>query len=516
MVEDTTRQRCNVCKKNQATHMCEDCGITLCSECLDTKSNQYVVCIECHHNLGLPPPGEKIEVCTECDSEDLSTGRRVEEICPRCHSSRIISIEDKRRTMSQDLRHAIMSIHHGHTKLREFNNQLTSAKRLLASLRMANFLHYNWLEEKIEALNEEVGAIKSRVSNQAEIVAKRMVAETKGLMDFTSWTSEQFPFIEGVTQRVMHIGEQYRFNVDDAIKESKITLDDILQQLEGLDYYRKKFAPFYEVSELSVGEFPVCALPDIRVAGSDFLRHDKATGTLHITNKRLVFIAERGLVRKKTEIIFDFPLMYLNSIEEDGRIRKKLILKMKQGFLKIACNEQTGNVISDYIEIAKKFDRYVQKDLQKIRKLEQRIVNVSDVRLKIEGLVYSLLNPVSYPKRDSMGFPVHPLDSPFQHSLRSPTYDNVLSQQDGYREHLEPTRDPSHSRQNQPYNTEFDALQRNAASIESAISETVHLLRNGRIIPEDFIRRYKGLARDSYNTRHQMERFQTEPERRRW
>ena len=202
--------------------------------------------------------------------------------------------------MSQDLRHAVMSIHHGHTKLREFNNQLTSAKRLLASLRMANFLHYNWLEEKIEALNEEVGAIKSRVSNQAEIVAKRMVAETKGLMDFTSWTSEQFPFIEGVTQRVMHIGEQYRFNVDDAIKESKINLDDIMQQLEGLDYYRKKFASFYEVSELSVGELPVCALPDIRVAGSDFLRHDKATGTLHITNKRLIFIAETGLVRKKT------------------------------------------------------------------------------------------------------------------------------------------------------------------------------------------------------------------------
>jgi len=516
LVEDTSRQRCSICKKHQATHMCEDCGITLCSECLDTKSSQYIVCSECHHNLGLPPPGEKIEVCTECESEDLSTGRRVEEICPRCHSSRIISIEDKRRTMAQDLRHAVMSIHHGHTKLREFNNQLTSAKRLLASLRMANFLHYNWLEEKIEALNEEVNAIKSRVSNQAEIVAKRMVAETKGLMDFITWTAAQFPFIQGVTQRVMHIGEQYRFNVDDAIKESKITLDDIMQQLEGLDYYRKKFASFYEVSELSVGELPVCALPDIRVAGSDFLRHDKATGTLHITNKRLIFIAQRGLVRKKTEVIFDFPLMYLKSIEEDGRIRKKLVLKMKQGFLKIVCNEQTGNVMSDYIEIAKNFDRYVQTDLQRVRKLEQRNVNVSDVRLKIEGLVYALLNPVSYSRRDSMGFPIHPSQSSFPGNLGSPTYDNVLSQQDGFREQLGQTLDRGPSSQHAPYNTEFDTLQRNAAAIENAISETVHLLRNGQIVPEDFIRRYKGLARDSYNTRQQMERFQTEPERRRW
>ena len=418
--------------------------------------------------------------------------------------------------MSQDLRHAVMSIHHGHTKLREFNNQLTASKRLLASLRMANFLHYNWLEEKIEALNDEVNAIKSRVSNQAEIVAKRMVAETKGLMDFTTWTAAQFPFIEGVTQRVMHIGEQYRFNVDDAIKESKITLDDIMQQLEGLDYYRKKFASFYEVSELSVGELPVCALPDIKVAGSDFLRHDRATGTLHITNKRLIFIAETGLVRKKTEVIFDFPLMYLKSIEEDGRIRKKLVLKMKQGMLKIACNEQTGNVLSDYVEIAKNFDRYMQTDLQRVRKLEQRNVNVSDVRLKIEGLVYALLNPVAYDRRDPMGFPINPSQSSFPGSLGSSTYDSVLSQQDRYREHLGQTHAQSPSRQDPPYNTDFDTLRRDAAAIENAISETVHLLRNGRIIPEDFIRRYKGLARDSYNTRQQMERFQTEPERRRW
>ena len=189
---------------------------------------------------------------------------------------------------------------------------------------------------------------------------------------------------------------------------------------------------------------------------------------------------------------------------------------MKQGFLKIACNEQTGNVMSDYIEIAKNFDRYVQTDLQRVRKLEQRNVNVSDVRLKIEGLVYALLNPVAYHRRDPMGFPVDPSQSSFPGSLGSPTYDDVLSRQDGFREHLGHTLDRGPSRQHPPYNTEFDTLQRNAAAIENAISETVHLLRNGRIVPEDFIRRYKGLARDSYNTRHQMERFQSEPERRRW
>lgn len=498
--------------------MCEDCGITICTECIDTKSNQYIVCRECHHNLGNPAQGEKFESCPECESEDLSTGRRVEEICPRCHSSRITSIEEKRRALIHDLRHAIMSLHQGHTKLRDFNNQLTSAKRLLVSLRMASFLHYNWLEDKLEALNEEVVAIKSRVSNQAEIVTKRMVAETKGLIGNTSWTTAQFPFIEGVTQRVTHIGKQYVSNVDESLREARITLQDIMTQLEGLDYYRKKFANFYDVSELSVNELPVCALPDIKVTGSNFLRHDKATGTLHITNKRLVFVAETGLVRKKMDVVFDFPLMYLKSIEEDGRIRKRLVFKMKQGDLKIACSEQTENVLSDYIEIARKFDKYVQTDLQRVRRLEQNTVNVSDVRLKIEGLVYSLLNPVQYGRRDGFGLDVEPSQSSVRarHATDRYAYSKQYPQQRQLRDELERKWDRRHPDDYRRMNPDVDGVRDNISDLERALSETVNLLRNGRIVPEDFIRRYKGLMRDSYSMRKHVDKDSRDFERPQW
>jgi hypothetical protein len=434
-----------------------------------------------------------------------------------------MSVEEKRRALAQDLRQAIMNIHYGHTKLREFNNNLVSAKRLLVSLRMASFVHYNWLEEKIESIQGDIVALKNRITNQADIISKQISAETKGLMDYTRWSASQFPFIEGVTNRVAHISNQYKANVDDALKNGRFKLNEVKEQLEGLDYYRKKFAGFYEVSELSVNELPVCALPDIKVTGSDFLRHDKATGTLYITNRRLIFAAETGIVRKKTEILFDFPLLYLNSIEEDGRIRKRLVLKLKQGEVKIASSDQTTKVLPDYVEIARKFDRYMQTDLQRVRKLEQDNLNVSDVRMKLESLVHSLLSPGPQPYDSRFGQPPrthYRLPEP-QYPGRSPhSYEPRKYPAQGFREELRQTigerggydRRPEYLRQPR----ETSGRTRNIAELDRALSETVELLRTGRIVPEDFIRRYRHLMKDSYSARRGMDGTPRGPLDRRW
>jgi hypothetical protein len=434
-----------------------------------------------------------------------------------------VSVEEKRRGLAQDLRQAIMNIHYGHTKLREFNNTLVSAKRLLVSLRMASFVHYNWLEEKIENIQGEVVALKNRVTNQADIISKQISAETKGLMDYTRWSATQFPFIEGVTSRVSHISNQYKANVDGALKDPRFKLDDIKKQLEGLDYYRKKFAGFYEISELAVNELPVCALPDIKVTGSDFLRHDKATGTLYITNRRLIFAAETGIVRKKMEILFDFPLLYLNSIEEDGRIRKRLVLKLKQGELKIASSDQTTKVLPDYVEIARKFDRYMQTDLHRVRKLEQENLNVSDVRMKLEGIVHSLLSPGPQPY-DSR-YPVPPLD-PYrtperQYQVKAPrTYHQGDYTTPGFRDELKRTVDDRRGYERRPeflrQPVESAGRSRNIAELDKALTETVELFRTGRIVPEDFIRRYRVLMRDSYSAKRGMDRQPRGPIGHRW
>ncbi|MFX1415644.1 MAG: hypothetical protein ACFFC0_02480 [Promethearchaeota archaeon] len=420
--------------------------------------------------------------------------------------------------MAQELRRAIMNIQHGHTKLRDFANRLDSAKRILVSLRMANFLHYHWLEEKIESIQEELPAIKNRIGNQAEIVARRMAAETTGLIDYNRWTPEQFPFIEGVTNRVVEISNHYKQNVDDALNEVIPKLEDVSTQLEGLSYHRTEFKEFYEHVELSVNELPVCALPDIKVVGSNFLKQDKAEGTLFITNKRLIFIAETGRLRKKTETIFDFPLVYLKEIDEVGRLTKKLVLRLKQGNLRISCNEETKKVLPDYLEIARRFEKYMQTDMQRVRKIEQKSISISDVRLKIEGLVYTLLSGggdwAQQQPSTRRPFGVTRDSDPDRfrdYAFRKDYHDNSRR----FRDHLEDT----YGRSGYGYlgrDKELETLRRDAIEIDEAIDETIQLMRNGHLVTEDFIRRYRGLMRDSYNTKRELERISQKMSRYRW
>jgi hypothetical protein len=388
---------------------------------------------------------------------------------------------------------------------------------------MANFLHYKWIEEKIEAIQEELPAIKNRIGSQAEIVARKMAAETKNFIDYNVWKPSQFPFIEGITNRITELGIYYRQNVDEALEPLRATLKEVRRQLDGLEYYKSQFSEFYEHGQLSVGELPVCALPEIKLTGSDFLKNDKASGTLYITNKRFVFIAEVGRVRRKMETLFDFPLIYLKSLEEDGRFRKRLVLKLKQGEVKISCTDQTKKVLPDYIEIARRFDRYIQTDMQRVRRLEQNDVSISDVRLKIEGMVYSLLSinqrteePPSrsrgqYPAPSWTQAPPRSYDVPMGSGYSSPsTFRRELEREIGRRDPLE-----TYEAQYKP-SISLDTLKRDAESIRSAIRDTVHQLRDGRLVAEDFIRRYKDLMRNSYYTQREIERQTRETRDRLW
>jgi hypothetical protein len=200
-----------------------------------------------------------------------------------------------------------------------------------------------------------------------------------------------------------------------------------------------------------------------------------------------------------------------------------MVLKLKQGDVKISCSDQTKKVLPDYIEIARKFERYIQTDMQRVRKLEQTETSISDVRLKIEGMVYSLLSTNTRHEEPTVTprdpFQTHPwassrprnFDIPLGGGYTSPdTFRRELERDIGRREEpgrYEPTYRPSAS---------LDTLKRDAESIHGAIRETVHLLRDGRLVAEDFIRRYKDLMRDSYYTRREIERQSRETRDRLW
>jgi hypothetical protein len=146
------------------------------------------------------------------------------------------------------------------------------------------------------------------------------------------------------------------------------------------------------------------------------------------------------------------------------------------------------------------------------------------VRLKIEGMVYSLLSPnqrqdETVPLRQDFGYPTQPWTTP-EVQPRGIPYGSGYASPEYFRRDLERAigrTEPSRY-QNTQYRpgVSIDVLQRDAESINGAIKETVHLLRDGRLVTEDFIRRYKDLMRDSYLNRREIQRLSRETREKLW
>ena len=103
---------------------------------------------------------------------------------------------------------------------------------------------------------------------------------------------------------------------------------------------------------------------------------------------------------------------------------------------------------------------------------------------------------------------------------RSFPYDGYYRQPESFRDELDRAIGRYDQRRTVPPTYEMSprmhSLQRDAASIENAIRDTVHMLRSGQLIAEDFIRRYRDLMRDSYHNRREMERVNREARDKLW
>jgi hypothetical protein len=182
---------------------------------------------------------------------------------------------------------------------------------------------------------------------------------------------------------------------------------------------------------------------------------------------------------------------------------------MKQGYLRISCSEETMQVLPDYLSIAQRFEKYVQTDMQRVRKIEQANVNISDVRMKIERLVHMLLSGEIEPEYGDR------YRDPFRHR-EDPRFRGQAPLGEGYvhpgalRDELQRRFGP---REDRSYGSTYDEsgnfelLKRNAIEIDNAIQDTIEMMRRGHLGAEDFIRRYRGLVRDSYYTKREMERL---------
>ncbi|MHA1763377.1 MAG: hypothetical protein ACTSYC_06405, partial [Promethearchaeota archaeon] len=145
---------CRFCQKPvKETHYCEECGASCCTDCLQEERKDYFTCQECNAITIEPENIDGKKVCKECGSEKLLKTTRVEKSCPKCHSTNIINIFEKKDILEQKFLELITHSRDLLPPLREILEKWNLVKQKIREARAPPIKCYHFPNMEIELIS---------------------------------------------------------------------------------------------------------------------------------------------------------------------------------------------------------------------------------------------------------------------------------------------------------------------------------------------------------------------------
>ncbi|MEM3586076.1 MAG: B-box zinc finger protein [Candidatus Jordarchaeaceae archaeon] len=387
------RFRCPFCREAEVAYYCEECKTSFCNTCAQEKKEEYLFCGSCGSKEINPEENKNSKRgCQSCGSIYIRTGIRKWKLCPNCNSSIVKTVTDKAIELKKAVVDSINSLIYGYELLKDFLRRLKEARSRLVFLRRRRFIHYPKMEEMLLSLFQEIVSIKRRIEARAQQVLNVVQAQ---LIDFSyteNWSPSLFPQIQTAVDRISADINEYKLYSKELLATPEKNLGAINSTIKLLNFHLNLFEEHREKINLEISEKPVAAIPGVKYTGSSFLSLESSTGILFFTDKRLIFLREKGMLKKSYLKHFDFPLK-LFKIGKEGSIRKKVSFEGLQGDIKFSAPKNILEAIEKYAELAKNFDKNSIKDKDQITKLENIEVTLEDLKKELNKKIRSVFTP---------------------------------------------------------------------------------------------------------------------------
>ncbi len=491
---------CEVCHRRSATHICNDCGLVFCEDCIKKTMSQFVFCADC----GSEVIGKKetkdgpVYYCLECGSQNLKAGRRINATCPKCGSKNISTIDSIKSDLSNRIKEEIYQLRYGGKLLVDLAKKINATKRNLVSLRMSNFVENRELEDILNKIYAAWSALKVQIESQTKSAAKEIIGLTKGRLDSEKWTPSDFHTLEGILSRIEIVIDNYLETVNSNSEQIKKDLDLLIEKIKELESFRLKFDAFWRHCRLNLNEFPVAAVDDLTLTDSSFLKVDKCDGILYFTNQRILFIAIKGLFSKKETIEFEIELKEIAGVQISGRLRKRIDLITRQGTIQFIYFDDIDSVLESYISRAKEFNRNAQLNLDYIRQLDKRNIETSQIMDAVEKILKIILKAGYHPAISNKGF------HNFERSQISPALNIPIVTEAPPRSVPVANTDIIVEKR---IRDRINQLEQNKFSIEQMTQELKEMHRGGQISIEQFTKQYMALMKELYVINSELEKI---------
>jgi hypothetical protein len=481
------RFKCTSCNEAEAAYYCEECKSAFCLGCAQERREEFFICGSCgfkETNLEIDRDKKSFSRCPNCGSTDLRSGIRKWKLCPNCRSGMVISVQDKRVELKKTFIDNVNSILYGYELLKDFSRRLKETRKRLIFLRHRRYFHYPKMEETLISLFQEIISLKKKVEARAQQVLNVIQVQ---LVDFSypdNWSPRDFAQIQTAVDRIKADVNDYKVYVKGLMELPERNLDTVVSLVKLLSFHWKLFEEHREKIDLEIGEKPVAAIQRVKYVGSSFLSLEKCSGILLLTDKRIIFIREKGILNKSYQKHFELPLK-AHQIVVEGSIWKKLSFEGSQGDVRFSASKNTLKAIERYVELAKNFDKSSIKDKTQTDKLEKLEITLDDLKTELHKKIMSVFTPQI--KEPSRGFelqPPVPTVTPRAAQKSSPplsTYNRVQVQT------VEGSK-------------RGDVLdwERRKFSIEQLLKKIEELWRRGDISVEEYLKRMKNLYEELY------------------
>lgn len=404
------RFMCPFCREAEVAYYCEECKNSFCSKCAREKKEEYLFCGSCGSKEINPEENKNSKKgCQDCGSIYIRKGIKKWKLCPNCNSSMVKTIPDKANELQKAFNESINALIYGYELLKDFSRRLKETRSKLVFLRRRGYVHYPKMEETLVFLFQEIVSIKKKVEARAQQVMNVALAQTIDFSYPENWNPRNFPQIQTAIDRITADIHEYKTYAKELLTLPEKNLDSVNSTIKLLNFHLKLFEEHREKINLEISEKPVSAIPRVKYVGSTFLSLDSSTGILLFTDKRLIFLREKGMLNKSYLKHFEFPLKSLQ-IGKQGSIRKKILFESQQGDIKFSAPKNTLEAIEKYAELAKTFDKNSLKDKNQTTKLENLEITLDDLKKELTKKIQHIYAPrIKEPTQELT--PKHPTPS---------------------------------------------------------------------------------------------------------
>ncbi|MFX1389483.1 MAG: hypothetical protein ACFE9Z_05400 [Promethearchaeota archaeon] len=392
----SVEQVCRFCHRYvKLAYYCEECGSSCCSECLHEKKVDFFICQDCRSKNVEIIKSENLKRCKECGSENITKTNQLLKSCPKCDSHQIINIYEKKEELEKDFLELIKSSRQFIVPLEDILKKLYTFQAKLKEVRDPpnKYYHFPKMESDLLALFKLFLYIQNSLFEKINVHFHQLNQNKEYFFDIFTQPNSNITIIEAIFENIFRSHQ----SIDDFINNNIKTFDKSFETFEKNLQFISRVSQYFEthkkILRLADGEKPVYAIFAKLTNGMNTQeKFKKDRGILFITNYDLSFIHERGVVKKKEELIFKAPVKDLTRIKEKGKIIKKLYIEFTYGKYEFTLPSKAVSRVIEYILLARSFDESAIYDLKTAKKLHQIDIDLNELNTFIEESINSFFS----------------------------------------------------------------------------------------------------------------------------